>query len=757
MTNTSPAVSPARVGGKMAIACRWVAGVVLLAGTGGASAADSLFDEKVKPLLATHCVECHGGAKTKSGLDLTTRERTLKGAESGPVVVAGKPDESLLVHLIGEKGDPHMPPKGQLSEAETRVIRTWIEGLSEPPTVAAGKPAKSDHWAFQKPSTPKPPEGREWGRNGIDSFILARLDKAGLRPSAEADRATLVRRATFDLTGLPPTPEEVKAFVEDPSPDAYERVIDRLLASPGYGERWGRHWLDLARYADSGGFHNDLDRPSAWRYRDYVIKSFNADKPYGQFVREQLAGDEVDPTSADALTATGFGRNGPSNDDNVGKTALDREKYRLDELDDVISTTSAVFLGLTLGCARCHDHKYDPFPQADYYRFLAVFNSTVKKEIPLDADGRLAGITKQPKTKSTLMALVEDGPKARPTRLLWRGDVKNEGPAVEPGVPVMFSAVAPARFAAPASGAKTTGQRLALADWIAAPENPLTWRVLANRVWQYHFGRGIVASASNFGISGDRPTHPELLDWLASELVANGGKIKLLHRLIMTSATYRQSSRSNTEAAAVDPDVTLLWRMPKRRLEGEAVRDAVLAVAGTLNPKMGGPGIKPKLPAEMLVASQRNKWPAVTKEGPEHWRRSVYVYVKRQMLFPMLELFDAPGASQTCDRRPVSTLPTQALVLMNDEFMNDQAGRFADRLLREAGAGAPPAALAERALWLALGRAPAEGRVADAVRVMAAQSAAYRAAGKPAIDADRDALIDLCHVLLNTNEYLYVE
>ncbi|QOV89464.1 PSD1 and planctomycete cytochrome C domain-containing protein [Humisphaera borealis] len=746
---------------------------------------DPAFDKSVQPVLAAHCVECHGGAKKKSGLDLTSRAKVLEGASSGPVVVAGAASQSLLVQLLDAKSDPHMPPKKQLAADDIATIAQWINGLkaTAPPAAPTTLPSQN-HWSFQPMKRVDPPATKDkaWARNSIDAFVLAELEARGLKPSPTADRVTLIRRATFDLTGLPPTPQEVRAFVADDSADAYEKLIDRLLASPRYGERWARHWLDLARYADSSGFHNDLDRPNAWRYRDYVIASFNADKPYGRFIAEQLAGDEVAPGDAGALAATGFCRNGPSNEDNMGQEA---EKHRLDELDDLISTSSAVFLGLTIGCARCHDHKYDPIPQTDYYRLLAVFNSATKKEVSLDAAGRpvlgtrspssagknaelglrAPGATTAPATKPAtkpakpdpkapaIMAMVETSAKTRKTNLLWRGDWKNIGPEVQPGVPVALASVA-AHFAEPAKDAPSTGRRAELARWLASPDHPLTWRVMANRLWQHHFGRGIVPTTSNFGLSGERPTHPLLLDWLATELVARGGQLKPMHRLIMTSATYQQSSQFSEGAFAADPENRLLWRMGKRRLEAEAVRDAVLAVSGNLNDTMGGPGIKPRIPPELLVASQRNKWPTVTKESSEHWRRSVYVYAKRQLRLPILELFDAPENSQMCSERGVSTVPTQALVLMNDEFVNEQARYFAVRVQRAVPNDIPgQIALAYE---LALARPIDAERLKDATAFVAQQTAMHKEAGKRDESA-KLALADLCHVLMNSNEFVYVD
>ena len=653
--------------------------------------------------------------------------------------------------------------------------------------------AASDFWAYRPLTAAKPPAVRNeaWVRTPVDRFVLAKLEAVGLEPSPPADAEVLCRRLYFDLTGLPPTPAEVDEFLAQyaskPSPGvasskvarsqnqavgerAYEALVDKLLASPQYGERWGRHWLDLARYADSAGFHEDLDRPYAWRYRDYVISSFNDDKPYARFIEEQLAGDELAPDDAQAWIATAFCRNGPTNDQNMGQGAA-KEKYRMELLDDVLSTTSAVFLGQTVGCARCHDHKYDPIAQTDYYRMLAVFDSTKRVDMGQGAGGEIAEVTPpadkkkkqeakpatgpstRPAIKPSIMALTDAGPMPRTTHVLRRGDVTKPADVVEPGVPKAM-AYEPLVCPDPAAGAKTTGRRLALAKWISSPRNPLTWRVAVNRIWQHHFGVGLVATPSNFGKSGAAPTHLELIDWLANEMLANGGRWKPIHRLIVTSAAYRQSASSNESALAVDPQNRLLWRMNQRRLEAEAIRDAILSAAGTLNPRAGGPGIKPRIRPELLEASQRNKWPVVKQEGPELWRRSVYIYVKRQLPFPMLELFDSPSTTHTCERRNENVVPTQALVLMNDEFTQEQAGRFADRVMREAGAN--PGAQAGRAMRIALNRAPSAVETEEATRFIAQQAAAHREAGRDAGEAARLALLDFCHVLLNCNEFAYL-
>jgi hypothetical protein len=600
------------------------------------------------------------------------------------------------------------------------------------------------HWAFQPLLNGDAPLVRESSLvvNDIDRFIIAELESKGLTLSEAADKATLIRRATLDLTGLPPSPEEVKAFVNDASPTAYETLIDRLLASPHYGERWGRHWLDLARYADTSGFHNDLDRAYAWKYRDYVIKSFNDDKPYARFVAEQLAGDEINGSNEEALIATGFCRNGPSNDDNMGKNAEAIEQYRIDQLDDVISTTATVFMGLTVGCARCHDHKYDPITAKDYYSLMAVFNGTEKQGLPKASKDK---DDKEIKDSSKIMALVETRSKVRTTHLLLRGAMQNKGDVVPPAAPAVLTPE-PLPFPEPDASAKSSLRRGTLAAWIGSSSNALTWRVLANRVWQYHFGQGIVATPSNFGIAGARPTHPALLDYLAARLIADGGKIKPLHKLILMSATYRQSSQTSEAGQKLDPQNTLLWRMNKQRMEAEVLRDSILSATGKLNPQIGGPGVKPRIRADLLDASQRNKWPVLATEGPIQWRRSVYIYVKRQLLMPMMELFDAPTTTDSCARRTESVVPTQALVLMNDEFVEDQAGFLAQRAMQEVGDDLPR--VIARMYDLAMSRPLSNARMKTALAFVQSREKA---------SSPQHALTDLAHVLFNSSEFCYIE
>ena len=656
------------------------------------------------------------------------------------------------------------------------VLLAFLFGERDAAAATPSLEVGRQHWSFQPVRAVKPPAVKDaaWARNDVDRFILAALEAKGLQPSPSAAPRTLIRRVTFDLTGLPPTPEEIVAFERDTSPEAWERVVDRLLASPHYGERWGRHWLDLARYADSSGFHNDLDRPHAWRYRDYIIRSFNADKPYARFIAEQLAGDEIPGASEETLIATGFCRNGPTNDDNMGNN---KEQYRLDELDDVIATTSTVFLGLTVGCARCHDHKTDPVTSADYYSLLAVFNGTEKRGVPKESDEKVKA-----KEVVNLQALIETKAKVPPTYLLRRGSLQNKGPEVPPAAPAVLVSN-PLRFPEPEPDAKSSGRRRVLAEWIASPENPLTWRVLANRIWQHHFGRGLVATTSNFGFKGERPTHPELLDYLAARLVTDGGRWKPLHKLLLMSATYRQGAGSNqysvvsgqsgkrpaaerptenwllntehSRSFALDPDNTLHWRANHQRLSAESLRDSILAVSGKLNPQLGGPGIKPRLRADLLTASQRNKWPALTTEGPTQWRRSVYIYVKRQLLMPMMELFDAPTTTDSCAERLQSVVPTQALVLMNDEFVEDHAGFLAQRAVAEAGAELPKTI--ERMHLLALARVPTAERLKQATAFVAAREIAYAQEAAAKETPRHRALTDLAHVLFNSSEFITIE
>jgi len=589
---------------------------------------------KASQVLSKHCFSCHSTTeKIRGGLDLSSMDKILKGGSSGQVVVPGKSRESLLIQMVQPGGLQHMPPKGQLSKGEIEVLKNWVDGLS----AASIKVNLSgrDHWAFQKPANPPLPKVNQihWAAQPLDAFVLARLEAKGLKPSPKADKTTLIRRAYFDLTGLPPSTDAIQKFLNDDSANAFEKVIDELLASPAYGERWGRHWLDLTRYADSGGFHNDVPRPNAWRYRDYVIKSINEDKPFAQFIREQLAGDEMENSQEEQLIATGFGRNGPSNDDNMGKTPQDIEKYRLDELDGVISNTFTTFLGVTLGCARCHDHKYDPIPQADYYSLYGVFASS-----------------DEPGGEPSPLRLIDRPQPVEPVIFL-RGSPGNRGPSV----PRRFlSALAASDTAAWQNGSG----RLELAQAITSPSNPLTARVTVNRIWMHLFGTGLVDTPGDFGVRTERPRHAELLDWLSAEFMEKGWSRKSLLKTILQSETYRQCSDRRTDAETVDPENRLLARMNRLRLDFEAQRDTVLAASGQLDLTVGGPSAD--------LASD----PAVT-------RRAVYARIERQNLPGIFRTFDLASPDAHAPKRYQTTIPQQALFYLNNPFVLNQSSEIA--------------------------------------------------------------------------------
>jgi hypothetical protein len=567
------------------------------------------------------------------------------------------------------------------------------------------------HWSLLPRTRPKAPhfsaaEDQKWVRNRIDAFVLAALQKNGLKPAPEADRLTLVRRLSFDLLGLPPTPAEIRDFVNDPAPDAYERLVDRLLASPHYGERWGRHWLDVVRFAESEGFEYDRLLPGLWRYRDYVIQSLNDDKPYDQFVREQVAGDEINDKDTSSLIAAGFYRLGPVRR-NAGNQAITFS--RLEILNDRTDVIGPAFIGMTVGCARCHDHKYDDIPIEDYYRLQAFLAGMDENDIPVDDKGQ----PKAPGQKTIpgkgkggpavpVINSVRDYPDKRdPIHVLKRGDPERKGKQVGPRVLGLLLATD-----LPELPPDTHNPRATLAKWLTAPDHPLTARVMVNRVWQFHFGKGIVETANDFGVNGSAPSHPELLDDLANTFVENGWHLKPLHRLILMSNTYRQASQPvNSQAAKeTDPANRLLWHFNQRRLDAEEVRDAMLSSAGVLNLKAGGPSVL--LPVDKDLVDQlydKKQW-AVTKDPAEHNRRSVYLVVKRNLRLPFAEVFDQPDTLTSCSRREKSTHSLQALELLNGKTSNTLAEAFAERLKREAGTD--PAGQVELAYLLIAGRAP---------------------------------------------------
>ncbi|HUQ93269.1 MAG TPA: DUF1549 and DUF1553 domain-containing protein [Bryobacteraceae bacterium] len=717
------------------------------------------------------------------------------------------------------------------------------------------RPQQRKYWAFQKVVRSPEPQVREksWVRNPIDSFILAKLEAKGIRPGEQADRVTLLRRLTFDLTGLPPTPDETSAFVQDTAADAYDKVVDRLLSSPRYGERWARHWLDLARYAESEGFKADEFRPNVWRYRDYVVKSFNDDKPYDRFVMEQLAGDEMWPTDADAKVATGFNRHYP--DESNARNLVQR---RQEILNDITDTVGSVFLGMTFGCARCHDHKFDPILHADYYRLQSFFaNIGAADDLNLTPTEQLAGYRAklaawEEKTKdirAQIQVLLEPARKkiaddlfakyppeiqaaitkagaerspmewlmaykakpymnpdeadlagalrgparekysslkkelakfndlypgeaptgagirdlnrtAPPTHILAAGSYERPLDEVQPGFLTIIDPN-PAKIVPPKSLA-STGRRTALAKWIASPENPLAGRVMVNRLWHHHFGAGLVGNPSDFGVMGLGPSHPELLDWLADEFVRSSWSIKKMHRLMVTSSAYRQSSAYREDAAKADSNNRLLWHFPRQRLEGEVIRDSSLFISGLLNLKMGGPGVYPPLPPGMTTG--RAKWGASPSDDQN--RRSVYISVRRNLRYPMLEVLDMPDTHESCARRDSTISAPQALTYLNSELVLDWAQSFAGRVLKNAGADVPRQI--EEAYRLAYSRPP-NGSEKDTAQTFFARhkniltervAANEKLALPPGIPSDVSreqaaALVDFCHMLLNSNEMVY--
>ena len=865
------------------------------------------FNSQVKPILQQNCFQCHGGGtEVEGGLQLTSREKILEGGDYGAAVSLENPADSFLLQMVGYGQETaQMPPDGKLDDASLEILAKWINiGLPYPVQDTDVQPESktaSDYWAYRPLNHPQVPsvQASDWVSNPIDAFILAKLEAHGLTPAAPANKLTLIRRVYYDLTGLPPSPEAVEAFLNNTSADAYEKLINKLLKSPRYGEKWGRHWLDLVRYAETNGYENDSDKPYVWRYRDYVINAFNKDKPYDEFIKEQLAGDELRPVTTETVIATGYHKLGVWDDG-----PADRKLARYDYLDDIVSTTGQVMLGMTVGCARCHDHKIDPISTRDYYSLLAFFHDitpnnrgpladigtpeqqavrdkllaekrlaeekfqdelypiqeTIKIELakihteaiandipvspmreltyrsyretfeqfPNDFDlleptseGRLfsnlfslapasrkkdiglvfegtlqvpeettytfhinlrgacrlilngyqaaeligardvevtltcgdvpirleyfnkdvdkpqlevswSGVDfeKQPlstnaavnfnellkthaeliEMNESLKALIDQQKELKkqrdqrrrqrvpyeyqalavsereqtPTHILRRGNPHLVGREIKPAFPEILNPPAVQMLSVP-EDAKSSGKRRVFAEWMASAENPLTARVMVNRIWQHHFGRGIVRSTNDFGRLGTPPTHPELLDWLASEFIASGWRLKAMHKLIMTSNAYRMSAQSNPRCMQQDANNDLFWRFDMRRLTAEEIRDTVLWITGKLNLKMGGPSVFPELPKEVLATSSRPR--SVWGQSPpeEANRRSVYVKVKRSLLVPILNQFDQADTDSTCPVRFSTTVPTQSLTMLNGKFINDQAIAFANRMRWEGG------------------------------------------------------------------------
>ncbi len=756
-----------------------LAGMSVIGAAYAADSGEDLFRSTVQPTLKQQCLGCHGEGNTFAGLDLRSRDAALKGGQRGPAIVSGDPDASLLLRAIEHGGELQMPPGGpekRLSLEVREAFRQWISsGAPYPAGEAATKWnfEEADLWAFRPVERVRPPtDGIDLSavRTPVDNFVSAKLVEKGIEAGPVADKLTLLRRLTFDLTGLPPTPEEVDSFLADNSAGAYKALVERLLDSPRYGEKWGRHWLDVTRYADTAGYSNDFEWPNAWRYRDYVIRSFNQDKPYDLFVLEQIAGDELFPDDPEAIIATGFLRTGPWEHTGMSVAAVTRQLF----LDDATHHVGQSFLGLTLGCARCHDHKFDPIPTKDYYRVQAVFARTAfaRRPLPfLDSEsttgfdegrkpfeGRIAELERrmndlheaarerlakekgpeaaaeaasgilqrymdkeqaellkllrkrvtmhklselrfEPLAMSVSNGLVSEWDtvasrnsymkkadyESAKTYVLVGGDVQAPSEEVSPGVleaVERYSDLPP-----PKMPAGSTGRRSALAKWIASSRNPLTARVMVNRIWQYHFGRGLAANPNNFGKMGKKPTHPELLDWLAGFFVEQGWSVKAVHRVILYSDAYRRASEHPDRDALdqKDPENLYLARFSPRRLAAEELRDSMLSVAGELSDLSGGPGTYPQINQDVAHQPRHAMGTLRPVYEPEPTRRrrnrrSIYSFQQRSLMDPMVEVFNGANPDLTCELRESSTVPTQAFALLNAEQSRDMALIMAERL-----------------------------------------------------------------------------
>lgn len=848
---------------------------------------------EAKSILVKHCSMCHGSNQS-SGLDLRESQTLLKGGLRGPAVIPGKSSESLLFQVLTGVGKLKMPPNNQLlSPNEIETIRLWIDEESSWKEPSLAKKEKL-WWAFRKPLRPKVPNvnNSSWIKNPIDAFVLARLTEKKLTPAPPANKQTLVRRAYFDLLGLPPTPEQVEQFLLDTSPHAFSRLIDKLLKSPHYGERWGRHWLDVVRYADTGGFETDMYFRNAWRYRDYVVKSFNDDKPYDRFLQEQIAGDELWPDNLDleniytlsqkklehleAKIGTGLYTLGPE----VHESNMDSEKLLNEKLTDAVDITGAAFMGLTMGCARCHDHKFDPLSQRDYYSLQAIFAESKevltplsagmaiadhkqfyplviaadevrksfrafekkaqeriiklkKKEFPFDVvtayeipeekqtpsqqalakplkiliDSILAktpegqekfnkelSIEEKREKQKLLVALGKaileipekdaqgknfDGimevrtasvlghidPELIPKiYVLNRGDLGKQNQLVHPSLPKALAQDIELNEILPKSSHRRSRKRLAL--WLSRTDHPLTSRVMINRIWLWHFGRGIVGTPNDFGRKGERPSHEKLLNWLATEFVSSGWSIKSMHRMIMLSNTYQMSSQVFEPLyAKIDPENRYLWRMNRRRLEGEALWDSMHSVAGTLNLNMGGRAVTPPLSPDEFSALSGNgpyKW-HVSSDLADHRRRGIYILVRRNFTYPMFEAFDNPDNSVSCPKREVTTVTPQVLWFMNHQQSLNQAQEFAKRLLK---GNNTPSKWIEKGWYLALGRLPTKQEKNESLLLLQAfekkeikaENWLDLASANNSIPLSKAvALTKFCLSLFNLSEFMYVD
>lgn len=730
-----------------------LAGLVIAAVSDRSRAADAPpdFETEIAPILIKRCVECHQEPTPAGNLLLTTRDGLLEGGDSGAVVDLESPDYSYLLERV-HSGD--MPPEERgrarkLPDAEIDLLERWIAAQAEWPEgrtldwfertneVRAGR----DWWSLQPIVRPDVPQIRSPHQpaNPIDAFVMARLEAAQMTPAPPADKRTLLRRLYYDMIGLPPTEEQIECFVADSSPQAWERVVEQVLESPHYGERWGRYWLDLVRYADTSGYERDQEKPYAWKYRDWVVRAFNEDLPYDQFIIHQLAGDELPDRDEQSVIATGFLRLGAWNDE--PNEPLD---YQYERLEDLVHATSSAFLGLTVKCARCHAHKFDPITQEDYYRMGTAF--WAGPIAPRDRE-LLGGPSEEELGYENVLAWTDVTRQPPPLQMLKNGERHHPIQEVTPATLSILPSLEQA-FNRPADSAKTSQRRLQLAHWLADPQNPLPPRVLANRLWLHHFGEGIVRSPNNFGFLADPPTHPELLDWLAAEFVSGGWTIKRMHRLILTSETWQQSSLHPQHADYQQKDAAnrLWWRAECRRLDAEALRDSMLAVAGEIDLRLGGPGFRPEISAEALEGLSMKSGAWTPSEPAERRRRSLYMFSKRALLLPMMTTFDLCDATQPCGQRDVTTLPTQALTMLNNPFVHEQSERIGMEVATEF---VDPERQVQELWRRVYGRGPTAAELQYATEHVARQSERFEAAQRrqhgqadDAAQASRDRMQD---------------
>ncbi len=773
------------------------------------------FETHVRPILDEHCLKCHGSTKQWASLRLDSRDAILKGGDSGPAAVAGEPNESLLIRAVRHDDENlKMPQDDKLTDAQIEILSSWVKsGLAFPAASAASKRHRDpNHWAFISPAEVAipPVQNSAWPQSDLDRFVLARLEAEGLSPAPKADKQALIRRVTFDLTGLPPAPAEISAFLHDERPEAYPELIERLLSSPAYGERWGRHWLDIARYADSNGLDENVAHGNAWRYRDYVVRSFNADKPFDQFIREQLAGDQLEASSDELrnelLTATGFLSIGPK-----VLAEVNMPKMRMDIVDEQIDTVGRVFLGMTFGCARCHDHKFDPIDTADYYGLAGIFKSTrtmdtytkVAKwhEHPLKSaeatqmqadyeaqvaakkmaiettvksadealqaslpDGAILPESKESQypeeTRTTLtklreeLAALEKAPPELPTSMGVTEDEIVDVPIHVRGNPSRLGDVVPRHVPAVMKGPEMPGfsglhsGRRELAEWLVNDHHPLTSRVLVNRVWRWHFGRGLVASADNFGLLGEKPSHPELLDWLAKEFIHRKWSLKEMHRVILLSNTYQQSTHVSSEAATADPDNRLWSRFPVRRLAAEEIRDSLLFVSGQLDATMGGSLLKVKNRGYLFDHT------SIDTTDYNSARRSLYLPVIRNNVFEMFQLLDFPDPAVPTGDRATTTVAPQALMMMNSDFVMQAADALAGRVLTT---DSTDSERVKEIYVTCLGREPSDDEISQDLQLIQDTLQTFSSDARSDKDRLTAAWSVACQVVLASSEFVYLQ